>query len=71
MLSDLLARYEVLRAVVEFREGLQHAWNLAAANQTSAVQQLREWCVRAEASGIRSLREFALRLRDYSATAPV
>jgi stearoyl-CoA desaturase (delta-9 desaturase) len=28
MLSDLLARYEVLRAVVEFREGLQHAWNL-------------------------------------------
>jgi len=67
MLSDLLARYEVLRAVVEFREALQHAWNTASDNQAAAVQQLREWCVRAEASGIRALREFALRLRDYSA----
>jgi stearoyl-CoA desaturase (delta-9 desaturase) len=71
MLNDLLARYEVLRAVVEFREGLQHAWNMASANQTSAVQQLREWCVRAEASGIRALREFAVGLRDYSAAAPL
>jgi stearoyl-CoA desaturase (Delta-9 desaturase) len=67
MLSDLLARYEVLRAVVEFRDSLQHAWNAATANQASAVQQLRDWCVRAEASGIRALREFALGLRDYSA----
>ena len=70
MLADLLARYEVLRVVVEFRESLQHAWNAAAANQGGAVQQLREWCVRAEASGIRALREFALRLRDYSVAAP-
>jgi len=67
MLSDLLARYEVLRAVVDFREGLQHAWNSAAANQASGVQQLRDWCARAEASGIRALREFAVGLRDYSA----
>jgi stearoyl-CoA desaturase (delta-9 desaturase) len=70
MLSDLLARYEVLRAVVEFRDSLQHSWDMAAANQASGVQQLREWCVRAEASGIRALREFALGLHDYSAAAP-
>jgi stearoyl-CoA desaturase (delta-9 desaturase) len=69
MLSDLLARYEVLRAVVDFREGLQHAWNSAAANQASGVQQLRDWCARAEASGIRALREFAVGLRDYSTAA--
>jgi stearoyl-CoA desaturase (delta-9 desaturase) len=69
-LSDLLARYEVLRAVVEFRESLQRSWNMAAANQPSGVQQLREWCVRAEASGIRALREFAVELHDYSAAAP-
>jgi stearoyl-CoA desaturase (Delta-9 desaturase) len=67
MLSDLLARYEVLRSVVDFRDGLQHAWNSAAANQASGVQQLRDWCARAEASGIRALREFAVGLRDYSA----
>ena len=70
MLGDLLARYEVLRAVVEFRDSLQRSWNTGAANQGHAVQQLRDWCVRAEASGIRALREFALRLRDYSAVAP-
>ena len=66
MLGDLLARYEVLRAVVEFRESLQQSWNEVAAGQSSAVQQLRDWCARAEASGIHALREFALRLRDYS-----
>jgi stearoyl-CoA desaturase (delta-9 desaturase) len=69
MLSDLLARYEVLRAVVDFRESLQHSWNDASAGSAGAVQHLRDWCARAEASGIRALREFALRLRDYSAAA--
>jgi len=67
VLRDLLARYEVLRAVVEYRDSLQRAWNDAATSQAGAVQNLRDWCVRAEASGIRALREFALRLRDYSA----
>jgi stearoyl-CoA desaturase (delta-9 desaturase) len=66
VLRDLLARYEVLRAVVEFRESLQHGWNDASAGSGGAVQHLRDWCVRAEASGIRALREFALRLRAYS-----
>jgi stearoyl-CoA desaturase (delta-9 desaturase) len=68
-LSELLARYEVLRAVVEFRDGLQHAWSATSANQAAAVQHLRDSCVRAEASGIRALREFALGLRAYSATS--
>jgi hypothetical protein len=67
VLRDLLARYEVLRAVVEFRESLQNSWNGASAHQGAAVQHLRDWCVRAEASGIRALREFASRLGDYCA----
>jgi stearoyl-CoA desaturase (Delta-9 desaturase) len=66
VLRDLLERYEVLRAVVEFRESLQQAWNGVSASQSGAVQHLRDWCVRAEASGIQALREFAVRLRDYS-----
>jgi stearoyl-CoA desaturase (delta-9 desaturase) len=66
VLRDLLARYEVLRAVVEFRDSLQRSWNETAANHANGVQHLREWCVRAEASGIRALREFAVGLRDYS-----
>jgi stearoyl-CoA desaturase (Delta-9 desaturase) len=65
-LRDLLDRYEVLRRVVEFRDGLQHLWNDASANQTRAVGQLREWCAKAEASGIRSLRDFSLGLPAYA-----
>jgi stearoyl-CoA desaturase (delta-9 desaturase) len=64
----LLARYEVLRAVVEFRDSLQRTWSATTAHQAAAVQQLRESCARAEASGIRALREFALGLRAYSST---
>jgi stearoyl-CoA desaturase (Delta-9 desaturase) len=67
VLSDLLARYEVLRAVVEFRDSLQRAWGTTQANPAAAVPQLREWCVRAEASGIRALREFAQGLPAYAA----
>jgi stearoyl-CoA desaturase (delta-9 desaturase) len=65
-LRDVLDRYEVLRRVVEFRDSLQHLWNDAAANQTKAVGQLREWCAKAEASGIRALREFSLALPAYA-----
>ena len=66
VLRDLLERYEVLRRVVEYREGLQHLWNEASANQAKAVAQLREWSARAEASGIRALREFSQRLPAYA-----
>ena len=66
-LRELLERYEVLRRVVEYRDGLQHLWNDASANQARAVGQLKEWCARAEASGIRALREFSLRLPAYGA----
>jgi len=61
---ELLARHEKLRAVVEFRERLQHLWE--DANQARAVQKLREWCAQAEASGIRALQDFALSLRAYA-----
>ena len=66
VLRDLLERYEVLRRVVEYREGLQHLWNEASANQAKAVAQLKEWCEQAEASGIRALREFSLGLPAYA-----
>lgn len=65
-LRDLLERYEVLRRVVEFRESLQQMWSGTSPNPAPAVQQLREWCRRAETSGIRALREFALALPAYA-----
>ena len=65
-LRELLERYEVLRRVIEYRDSLQQLWNGTSANQARAVAQLREWCRRAEASGIRALREFALALPAYA-----
>jgi stearoyl-CoA desaturase (delta-9 desaturase) len=63
-LRELLERYEVLRRVVEYREGLQQAWEDASAGH--ALAQLREWCRRAEDSGIAALREFAQGLPAYA-----
>jgi len=63
-LRELLERYEVLRRVVEYREGLQLAWEDTSASHSLA--QLREWCRRAEDSGISALREFARGLPAYA-----
>jgi stearoyl-CoA desaturase (delta-9 desaturase) len=65
-LRELLERYEVLRRVLEYRDSLQQLWIGTSANQARALAQLREWCRRAEASGIRALREFALALPAYA-----
>ncbi|HET7756198.1 MAG TPA: fatty acid desaturase [Steroidobacteraceae bacterium] len=67
-LRELLERYEVLRRVIEYRDGLQLLWNEAPAKE--ALAGLRDWCRRAEASGIGALREFARGLPAY-ARAPV
>jgi stearoyl-CoA desaturase (Delta-9 desaturase) len=66
-LAELLARYPALRAVVEFRERLQALWSGPAGQPEAAVQQLRDWCAEAEASGIAALREFAARVGQYIA----
>jgi len=65
-LREVLERYEVLRRVVDYRDGLQQLWNEAAGNQGRALTQLREWCRRAEGSGIGALREFARGLPTYA-----
>jgi stearoyl-CoA desaturase (delta-9 desaturase) len=65
-LRELLERYEVLRGVVEYRDSLQQLWQQIAANPAGAALQLREWCSKAEASGIGALREFARGLPAYA-----
>jgi stearoyl-CoA desaturase (delta-9 desaturase) len=62
-LRELLEKYEVLRRVVEYRDGLQQLWN---ENPARALAQLREWCRRAEESGIAALRDFAERLPAFA-----
>jgi stearoyl-CoA desaturase (delta-9 desaturase) len=50
----------------EMRVELGAIWERSHFTSDQLLQQLRDWCTRAEASGIRSLREFSLRLRTYA-----
>jgi stearoyl-CoA desaturase (delta-9 desaturase) len=49
------------------REELAKTWERSTLSTEQLVQQLRDWCDRAEASGIETLAEFSQRLRRYAA----
>ena len=61
----LLADNAALRTVHEFRQQLQALWEQANVSNEAMVRHLRDWCERAEASGIRALQDFSARLRGY------
>ncbi|MGL4994774.1 MAG: DesA/ISL3 alpha bundle tail domain-containing protein, partial [Deefgea sp.] len=62
-LELILAQSKVLEQVYQMRQELTRIWERSSLNGSELVMQLQDWCARAEASGIQSLREFSLRLR--------
>jgi len=64
--ADALARSQRLSLLVEMRTELAALWQRSTATHEELVARLQEWCRRAEASGIRQLEEFSLRLRRYA-----
>ncbi|NGP53423.1 fatty acid desaturase [Thioalkalivibrio sp. XN8] len=64
-LQEVLAHSQALATVHEFRERLKGIWSGRASSNEVLLAQFREWCAQAEASGIRSLQEFADSLRGY------
>jgi stearoyl-CoA desaturase (Delta-9 desaturase) len=67
-LDNSLAQSKALRTVHEFRTKLQLLWNSNMSND-KLLQHLKEWIAQAEASGIKSLQDFAATLRSYSMPA--
>lgn len=65
-LSELFKHSTTLKTMHEMRVELAVLWERSHSSTDQLLQQLRDWCARAEASGIRSLQEFALRLRSYA-----
>jgi hypothetical protein len=65
-LRQLLRRYDVLRAVVEFRDRLQRIWDETSSNDAPALDQLRMLCTDAECSHVPALTRFAQRLPTYA-----
>ena len=58
-----------IHTLVEHRRRLAQVLETRSANAQDTLHKLQEWCREAEASGIRSLQEFAQRLRGYSLQA--
>lgn len=64
-LQQLLSDHATLQTVHEFREKLRKLWSTANVSNERLLQQMKDWCAEAEASGIQSLEDFAARLRSY------
>ena len=65
-LTELFAHSKALETMHEMRVELGSIWERSHASSEQLLQQLQDWCTRAEASGIRALQEFSLRLRSYA-----
>ena len=64
-LAALLDDNAALRTVHEYRQQLLDLWNQANVSNERLVRQLKEWCNRAESSGIDALHDFSATLRGY------
>ncbi|MCC7006370.1 MAG: fatty acid desaturase [Ottowia sp.] len=65
-LATLMAHSKSLRVYVEMRRELAALWERSNISREQLLQQLQDWCARAEQSGIKALEEFSLRLRRYA-----
>ncbi len=64
--AEILKKSTALDTVYSMRAELAALWERSSASGEQLVRQLQDWCRRAEASGIRPLVEFSLRLRRYA-----
>ena len=65
-LAEALAKSKPLETVYSMRQELSALWERSSASKEQLLKDLQDWCQRAEASGIRQLEEFSLRLRCYA-----
>ena len=65
-LSELFAHSKALETMHNMRVELGAIWERSHFTRDQLLHQLQDWCVRAEASGIKSLQDFSMRLRSYA-----
>jgi stearoyl-CoA desaturase (delta-9 desaturase) len=68
-LDGLMAQSRVMQTLVEMRAELAAIWARSSDSREQMLARLQDWIARAEASGIRSLQEAALRMRSYRLVA--
>jgi len=65
-LSAVLKHSNALKTMHDMRIELGLIWERSTVSREQLLQQLQDWCARAEASGIHLLQEFSLKLRSYA-----
>ncbi|GAA4025237.1 DesA family fatty acid desaturase [Actimicrobium antarcticum] len=65
-LRELFSHSKPLQTMHEMRSELSAIWERSHSSRDQLLQQLQDWCVRAEASGIKALQDFSFRLRSYA-----
>lgn len=64
-----MGRHPSFKTVMEFRSELKALWSGAHRSNEHLLAEFKEWCSRAEASGIQKLQDFAIYLRSYAPSA--
>ncbi|GGY11423.1 DesA family fatty acid desaturase [Paludibacterium paludis] len=62
-LARLLENSQVLETIYSMRQELTRLWERSTLTRDELLRELQDWCVRAEASGIQALEQFAFGLR--------
>jgi stearoyl-CoA desaturase (delta-9 desaturase) len=65
-LIDALKHSKALETVLAMRDDLVALWERSNASKEQLLQEFKDWCHRAESSGIVPLAEFSQRLRCYA-----
>lgn len=65
-LQQVLAQNKALNTVHDFRERLRVLWSGGNMSNETLLQHLKDWIAQAEASGVKVLEDFAVRLRGYA-----
>ena len=61
-----IAHHQALDQVYQFKARLQTIWDHRSATQKELLDALQHWCVEAEQTGVKALREFSAYLKAYS-----
>ncbi len=66
-LTQLIENYPSFKMVLEYRNELKGLWEGAYTSNEKLLADFREWCAKAEASGIQGMKDFVEYLRSFRA----
>ena len=65
-LANVLKSSKALEALYQMRQDLGKLWERSTLSKEQLVAHLQSWCAKADASGVKPLQDFSLRLRSYA-----